>query len=465
MLRGSSFMNQNNQVIRCTTIPSHSRSLKGFLFHFSRRSTHLYRLSHSELDDIEKAIVFSNLRLLKLKRTIESRASRSSINLIRILFHITCSSHNVKTRVIIRVLRIILVVLLEHPSDTYVFTMKMEILLEPTSNKLMVDNRFTLIVLSALRHSDKENRQVRSVLTDPEVQVKMEMEIPRSNGVHFLTAYSYSTYTSKDLMKAQVYVSKLPYKLKDTTICKLKEDIKSMRENDKEERVKHEMDEIETINIELEHKKETIENAAQIPIATIIAPVMFKIDLEPLAPRLLNNRETHIDYLKYTQKQDGILQGIVKQAKAKQPLDNALDFAFGNSCPLIRITPKKIVHLNETTSNSIELPKPEIKVYSMRPKQIKSVGSCKKAKIVESKNSNNSKPNHLWGSNATYVPSSSSLINDSLSRLSSGTVRFENDQIGKIMGYGDYQLGNIIISRVYYVEGVTTHIFTPFLLQ
>ncbi|GJU23052.1 hypothetical protein Tco_1156394 [Tanacetum coccineum] len=40
---------------------------------------------------------------------------------------------------------------------------------------------------------------------------------------------------------------------KDTTICKLKEHIKTMRENDKEEKVKHEMDEIETINIELEH--------------------------------------------------------------------------------------------------------------------------------------------------------------------------------------------------------------------
>ncbi|GKD31858.1 hypothetical protein Tco_1242636 [Tanacetum coccineum] len=50
----------------------------------------------------------------------------------------TCHSHNVNTRIIIRVLRIILVVLPEHPSDTYVFTMKMEILLEPTSNKLMV---------------------------------------------------------------------------------------------------------------------------------------------------------------------------------------------------------------------------------------------------------------------------------------------------------------------------------------
>nr|GEY90027.1 putative reverse transcriptase domain-containing protein [Tanacetum cinerariifolium] len=37
-----------------------------------------------------------------------------------------------------RVLRIILEILPEQPSDTYVFTMKMEILLEPTSNKLLV---------------------------------------------------------------------------------------------------------------------------------------------------------------------------------------------------------------------------------------------------------------------------------------------------------------------------------------
>ncbi|GJS25888.1 hypothetical protein Tco_0486508 [Tanacetum coccineum] len=92
----------------------------------------------------------------------------------------------------------------------------------------------------------------------------------------------------------------------------------------------------------------------------------------------------------------------------------------GSSCPLTRITPKKIVHLKETTSKSVETPKPEIKVYSRRPKQIKSVGSSKKAKIVESKIANNSEPTHLWGSNATDVPSSSSLVNDRLSRSSSG---------------------------------------------
>ncbi|GJZ95498.1 hypothetical protein Tco_0667832 [Tanacetum coccineum] len=72
---------------------------------------------------------------------------------------------------------------LEHPSDTYVFTMKMEILLEPTSNKLMV-------------------------------QVKMEMEIPHSSGVYFITAFSYLTNISKELMKAQVTTNNQAFTLK-----------------------------------------------------------------------------------------------------------------------------------------------------------------------------------------------------------------------------------------------------------
>ncbi|GKA10596.1 retrovirus-related pol polyprotein from transposon TNT 1-94, partial [Tanacetum coccineum] len=40
-----------------------------------------------------------------------------------------------------------------------------------------------------------------------------------------------------------------------------------------------------------------------------------------------------------------------------------------------------------------------------------------------------------------------------------GTVRFKNDQIARIMGYGDYQLGNVVISRVYYVEGLGHNLF------
>ncbi|GJW86872.1 retrovirus-related pol polyprotein from transposon TNT 1-94 [Tanacetum coccineum] len=131
-----------------------------------------------------------------------------------------------------------------------------------------------------------------------------------------------------------------------------------------------------------------------------------------------------------------------------------------NSCPLNRTTPKKIVHLKETTPKSAETSKPKIKVYSGRPKQIKSVGSSKKTKIVESKLANNSKPTHLWGSNATDVPYSSSLVNDRFSRSSSGYCSIRKDQFAKIMGYGDYQQANVIIYRVYYVEGLRHNLFS-----
>ncbi|GKE43321.1 hypothetical protein Tco_1470605 [Tanacetum coccineum] len=36
--------------------------------------------------------------------------------------------------------------------------------------------------------------------------------------------------------------------------------------------------------------------------------------------------------------------------------------------------------------------------------------SSKKAKVVESMNANHPEPNHTWGSNATDIPSSSSLV-------------------------------------------------------
>ncbi|GKE58556.1 integrase, catalytic region, zinc finger, CCHC-type containing protein [Tanacetum coccineum] len=41
-----------------------------------------------------------------------------------------------------------------------------------------------------------------------------------------------------------------------------------------------------------------------------------------------------------------------------------------------------------------------------------------------------------------------------------GTIRFGNDNIVRIMGYGDYQLGNVTISRVYYIEGLGHNLFS-----
>ncbi|GJV89062.1 retrovirus-related pol polyprotein from transposon TNT 1-94 [Tanacetum coccineum] len=41
-----------------------------------------------------------------------------------------------------------------------------------------------------------------------------------------------------------------------------------------------------------------------------------------------------------------------------------------------------------------------------------------------------------------------------------GTVKFRNDQIAPILGYGDLVQGNIIIKRVYYVEGLNHNLFS-----
>nr|GEU86661.1 hypothetical protein [Tanacetum cinerariifolium] len=151
------------------------------------------------------------------------------------------------------------------------------------------------------------------------------------------------------------------------------------------------------------------------------------------------------------------------------------------------VTSANIVPPKKTTSHSVETQKPDLKVYSRKPKIVKNVDSSKKDKIVESKNANHSKPNYTWGSNAIDILSSSSSLVmtgclycslvSGYSRCSKhmtgnrsqfmnivskflGTVRFRNDHIARIIGYGDYQLGNVTISRIYYVKGLGHNFFS-----
>ncbi|GJW87687.1 hypothetical protein Tco_0163027 [Tanacetum coccineum] len=82
--------------------------------------------------------------------------------------------------------------------------MTMEILLEPTSNKLCVTNRFTLIVLFALRHSDKENKQVSPHGTRGSCKDGDGDTLFQQSQVHILCSYSIDIYD--DMMKARMYV-------------------------------------------------------------------------------------------------------------------------------------------------------------------------------------------------------------------------------------------------------------------
>ncbi|GKC48176.1 hypothetical protein Tco_1065898, partial [Tanacetum coccineum] len=111
---------------------------------------------------------------------------------------------------------------------------------------------------------------------------------------------------------------------KDTTICKLKEIIKSMREKSKEENVNYDYCEIETKNVELENS----------------------------VPKLLSKNERlckEINHVK--QEQADILWGIVKQAKAKQPLDKELNFV----CKHAQRIQELLVYVRDTCSNAIKL--------------------------------------------------------------------------------------------------------------
>ncbi|GJU14460.1 retrovirus-related pol polyprotein from transposon TNT 1-94 [Tanacetum coccineum] len=64
------------------------------------------------------------------------------------------------------------------------------------------------------------------------------------------------------------------------------------------------------------------------------------------------------------------------------------------------------------------------------------------------------------GNILTTVEGTQPQLGIQLSKLSIRTVRFGNDHFGAIMGYGDYVIGESVISRVYYVEGLGHNLFS-----
>ncbi|GKE11457.1 retrovirus-related pol polyprotein from transposon TNT 1-94 [Tanacetum coccineum] len=130
----------------------------------------------------------------------------------------------------------------------------------------------------------------------------------------------------------------------------------------------------------------------------------------------------------------------------------------GNACPLTRITTTAEVPLRKPTALENETPKPVVTlVYSRKPRKSQTNVPVSKSKVLKSVSANKKEPSQSWGSIVSDVPSSS-LDECRSSKLFS--VKFRNDHMAKIMGYGDYQIGNVTISRVYYVEGLGHNLFS-----
>ncbi|GJS61162.1 retrovirus-related pol polyprotein from transposon TNT 1-94 [Tanacetum coccineum] len=185
---------------------------------------------------------------------------------------------------------------------------------------------------------------------------------------------------------------------KDTTIKKLREHIKRINETSTSESVKKDFDEIEIINIELEHRvtrliaknehlkqtykqlydstkpshvrakeqTETLVNQeikslkGHVDNATTIAPRMYKLDPEILALKVKNNREAYEYYLKHTMEQAAILREVFEQAKSQNPLNSA----FYTACIYVKLIQELLGYVRDTCP---DIHKPSEKLVAVTP--------------------------------------------------------------------------------------------------
>ncbi|GJS19843.1 hypothetical protein Tco_0448475 [Tanacetum coccineum] len=242
---------------------------------------------------------------------------------------------------------------------------------------------------------------------------------------------------------------------KDVSIAKLKKHIESLK------------------------GKNVLENDAPTNKAKIIAPRMFKLDLELLAPKVLKNRDAHIDYIKHAREHADTLREIVEHARALRPLDNDLDSA----CPKVNLSHQicfvpKVYNLSHQSCSlslhpmktlriakvafvpcDVELrlaPYVDMCVCNHNPYGVHELWKLAVMALqvvfqIGSRYMTPNAPIHMIGKPALIL---------STMCTNSSTVRFGNDQSEKIMSYGDYQMGNVTISRVYYVEGLGHNLFS-----
>ncbi|GJU51492.1 integrase, catalytic region, zinc finger, CCHC-type containing protein [Tanacetum coccineum] len=78
---------------------------------------------------------------------------------------------------------------------------------------------------------------------------------------------------------------------------------------------------------------------------------------------------------------------------------------------------------------------------------------------IESRSTIYSEQLNKVGSNLFNSQSSSKCFADCINHPIHRTIRFGNDQFAPILGYGDLVQGNVMIKRVYYVEGLNHNLF------
>ncbi|GJV87245.1 hypothetical protein Tco_1531183 [Tanacetum coccineum] len=118
-----------------------------------------------------------------------------------------------------------------------------------------------------------------------------------------------------------------------------------------------ELNEVKTIFNQMEA---VVEQYVQPNNSNVIALEMFKLDLEPLAPKVLKNRDAHIDYIKPSREDADTLWEIIEHARALRPLDRDLNSA----CMYVQRIQEVLVYIKDTCPS---LTKPSEKLVAVTP--------------------------------------------------------------------------------------------------
>ncbi|GJT07026.1 integrase, catalytic region, zinc finger, CCHC-type containing protein [Tanacetum coccineum] len=182
-------------------------------------------------------------------------------------------------------------------------------------------------------------------------------------------------------------------------------------------------------------------------------------------PKVIAKKISHkpIDY----ENLNSLTNDFEKHFSPQQELSAEQAFWFHTLNPTIEpsYTPPVIVDVPS------ELPKSDLLVIAIKATRNKKNDRISQTPSRNKKNKVEAQPRKVNKLNRVVKPVCDVDVKHSLSNVNSEILcascnksmlsrLFGNDQIARIMGYGDYQLGNIIISRVYYVEGLGHNLFS-----
>nr|GEU53493.1 putative reverse transcriptase domain-containing protein [Tanacetum cinerariifolium] len=171
----------------------------------------------------------------------------------------------------------------------------------------------------------------------------------------------------------------------------------------------------------------------------VLAPAMYVIDVEPIPPRCRNNSEVHLNYLKHLKKSVVTIHEIVEEARVERPLDSSLASACictdaSGSKPRSNAKKNRISSATSVNRKTVEDHPRTNKANLQQPNRVDSSISYKRTVI----NSNSGCSKHMTRDCSRLMNFVKKFIR---------TVRFRNDHFGVIIGYGDYVIGESMISR------------------